>query len=60
MNILLAGEVDCVKSTYMDTLLSFLINMVVAGYSENPGPENYVELKTRKMDGERLVAPLRI
>ncbi|KAJ6594883.1 hypothetical protein B0H19DRAFT_1366627 [Mycena capillaripes] len=41
LNILLVGEVDCVK----------------AGYSENPGPEHYVELKTRKMSGDRYNIP---
>ncbi|KAF8198872.1 hypothetical protein K438DRAFT_2016245 [Mycena galopus ATCC 62051] len=41
MNILLVGEVDCVKT----------------GYSQNPGPEHYVELKTRKMAGERVTFP---
>ncbi|KAF7368826.1 ADP-ribosylation factor [Mycena venus] len=34
LNILLVGEVDCVK----------------VGYSKSPGPEHYVELKTRKME----------
>ncbi|KAJ6594873.1 hypothetical protein B0H19DRAFT_1225863 [Mycena capillaripes] len=41
LNILLVGEVDCVKP----------------GYSENPGPEHYVELKTRKMSGESYNIP---
>ncbi|KAJ7099284.1 hypothetical protein B0H15DRAFT_541962 [Mycena belliarum] len=34
LKILLVGEVDCVKP----------------GYAENPGPENYVELKTKKQN----------
>ncbi|KAJ6573407.1 hypothetical protein DFH09DRAFT_1151755 [Mycena vulgaris] len=34
LKILLVGEVDCVKP----------------GYSENPGPEHYVELKTKKLE----------
>ncbi|KAJ7731208.1 hypothetical protein B0H16DRAFT_1427500 [Mycena metata] len=38
LKILLVGEVDCVKP----------------GYSEAPGPEHYVELKTRKGDGQRV------
>ncbi|KAJ7657320.1 hypothetical protein DFH06DRAFT_1197965 [Mycena polygramma] len=39
LDILLVGEVDCVK----------------AGYAQNPGPENYVELKTRKADGDSYI-----
>ncbi|KAJ7502644.1 hypothetical protein B0H11DRAFT_1989469 [Mycena galericulata] len=34
LNILLVGEVDCVKSSYL----------------ENPGPEHYMELKTKKLE----------
>ncbi|KAJ7704248.1 hypothetical protein B0H16DRAFT_1828549 [Mycena metata] len=41
LKILLVGEVDCVKP----------------GYSETPGPEHYVELKTRKADGQRATIP---
>ncbi|KAJ7151789.1 hypothetical protein C8R43DRAFT_1004383 [Mycena crocata] len=39
LNLLLVGEVDCVKE----------------GYSKNPGPENYVELKTKKLGAEKTV-----
>ncbi|KAJ7892613.1 hypothetical protein B0H13DRAFT_2038285 [Mycena leptocephala] len=43
LNVLLTGEVDCVKT----------------GYSENPGPEHYVELKTRKSEGDSYTIPNR-
>ncbi|KAJ7648524.1 hypothetical protein B0H17DRAFT_429297 [Mycena rosella] len=36
LDILLAGEVDC----------------VTPNYTENPAPENYLELKTKKTDGQ--------
>ncbi|KAJ7162432.1 hypothetical protein C8R46DRAFT_1353360 [Mycena filopes] len=42
LKILLVGEVDCVKP----------------GYAETPGPEHYVELKTRKSYGGRVPPPI--
>ncbi|KAF8191036.1 hypothetical protein K438DRAFT_906100 [Mycena galopus ATCC 62051] len=41
MNILLVGEVDCVRTEY----------------SENPGPEHYVELKTKNPTAKRVSLP---
>ncbi|KAJ7731310.1 hypothetical protein DFH07DRAFT_847395 [Mycena maculata] len=43
LNILLVGEVDCVKPDY----------------GQNPSPENYVELKTRKIKGQIFNTPNR-